>query len=390
MRIVKNIFIIVLAVFAVSCSTDSYFYRTLIWRDSDVDDWKRFPERKIERGGDTFTFKKEKGDTISEALSGCQYMYDGKKRKIVNLDLFNKNNNSTAFIIIKDDVILYENYFNGASRDSVCTSFSTAKSYVSLLMGIAADEGLVKSSDPFVKYIPELKGRGLDSVTLADLMKMNSPVSYREGRASFGDDAYTYYYPDLRKLVFDKVKTDTVRDGSFWYNNYHPIILGMVLERAAGMSVSSYMQKKLWDRIGAEFDASWSLDSSTSGFEKMESGINARAIDYAKIGKLILNKGSFQGRRIVSEKWIEESIARDFSQPEDYYAKAWFRNSDVAYGYFWYSYRRGGGYDIFAAGHLGQYIYACPEKNIIIVRFGQDDGNVDSWCDLLYDICSRL
>ncbi|MGL4368368.1 MAG: serine hydrolase domain-containing protein, partial [Spirochaetota bacterium] len=177
---------------------------------------------------------------------------------------------------------------------------------------------------------------------------------------------------------------------AFWYNNYHPLVLGIVLERATGMSVSAYMQQKLWSRIGAEYDASWSLDSERSGFEKMESGINARAIDYAKIGRLVLNKGTFQGKRIVSEKWMEESINPDLSQPKDYYAQAWFKGSDVFYKYFWYSYRRGGGYDIFAAGHLGQYIYVCPEKNIIIVRFGRDDGDVDSWIDLLYGICGRL
>ncbi|MGL4369402.1 MAG: serine hydrolase domain-containing protein, partial [Spirochaetota bacterium] len=348
MKNIIRILLVLISVFSgVSCSTDFYLHRTLIWRESDVDDWKRFPDRKIARGEDTFRFKKGTGG-IGEALSKCQYVHDGKKKEIGNLDSFNEDNDSTAFIIIKDDVILYENYFNGAQRDSVCTSFSVAKSCVSLLIGIAADEGLVKSSDPCVKYIPELKGRGLDSVTLADLMKMNSLVSYREGPASFGDDAYTYYYPDLRKLVFDKVKEDPARGDTFWYNNYHPLVLGIVLERATGMSVSAYMQQKLWSRIGAEYDASWSLDSERSGFEKMESGINARAVDYAKIGRLVLNKGTFQGKRIVSGKWMDESISPDLSQPKDYYAQAWFKGSDVFYKYFWYSYRRGGGYDIFA------------------------------------------
>lgn len=206
----------------------------------------------------------------------------------------------------------------------------------------------------------------------------------------FGDDAYTYYSPDMRRMVIEKVKADSARGRNFWYNNYHPLILGMVLERATKTSVADYMQKKLWSRIGAEYDASWSIDSVSAGFEKMESGINARAIDYAKIGRLVLQKGSFDGKRIISDKWFDESTSPDYSQNKDYYAQAWFKGSDVHYKYFWYSYRRGGGYDIFAAGHLGQYIYVCPEKKVIIVRCGNDDGSVDSWIDLLHGICGVL
>jgi CubicO group peptidase (beta-lactamase class C family) len=123
---------------------------------------------------------------------------------------FCRSTGTTAFIVIQDDTILYENYFNGFQRDSIVTSFSSAKSFNSALIGIAIDEGWIDSvDDPVVKYIPEITRRGLDDLTLKHLLDMSSGIRYLEDEnmfplfAPFSDDAKTYYYPDLRKLALE-------------------------------------------------------------------------------------------------------------------------------------------------------------------------------------------
>ena len=126
-------------------------------------------------------------------------------------------------------------------------------------------------------------------------------------------------------------------------------------------------------------------------FEKMESGINARAIDFAKFGRLFLNKGNWNGKQIISEKWVTESTKADFTQDREYYKDAWFYKGNVYYKYFWYSYKRDeSDYDFFAAGHLSQYIYVSPQKKLIIVRNGKDDGEVDYWAEVFHNLSNKF
>ena len=212
---------------------------------------------------------------------------------------------TTAFLIVQDDQILYEKYFNGFERDSWFTSFSVAKSFDSALIGMAIAEGLIGSvDDPVVTYIPELSGRGLDDLTIRNLLKMDCGVSYvsrSEGLlGGQSDDSRTYYMPDLRAPGADRPTQQGSRSAScFHYNNYYPILEGMILERVTGMTVSQYLQERIWKPLGMEYPATWSINQDGDGLEKMESGINARAIDYAKFGRLYLNKGSWDGTQIL-------------------------------------------------------------------------------------------
>jgi len=106
----------------------------------------------------------------------------------------------------------------------------------------------------------------------------------------------------------------------FQYNKYHPQLLGMILERTTGMSVTEYTQTRLWDPLGMEFGGAWALDSEGSGFEKMEAGLNARAIDYAKLGRLFLEDGNWNGVQVISSEWVEESTSLDLATHNpDYY-----------------------------------------------------------------------
>jgi CubicO group peptidase (beta-lactamase class C family) len=203
---------------------------------------------------------------------------DGK----INFDKFLVSTGTTAFIIIKDDTVLYEKYFNGYQRDSIGTSFSMAKSITSALIGVAIDEGLIASvDDPITRYIPELKEKDFrfDNITIKNLLTMSSGLRYVEEGLPWSDDTRTYYDTNLRSLALSS-KIEEAPGKRFHYNNYNPLLLGMILERVTHKPVSQYLEDKIWKPLGMDAPASWSLDSDASGFEKMESGINARAIDF--------------------------------------------------------------------------------------------------------------
>ena len=171
----------------------------------------------------------------------------------------------------------------------------------------------------------------------------------------------------------------------------------MVLERATGMSVTEYTQTHLWDRIGMEFGGAWALDSEESAFEKMEAGLNARAIDFAKFGRLYLEDGNWLGRQVVSEEWVAESTSLDPStQNEAYYSKSFgpyvYDGGRGYYKYMWYGRLRDGQPADFAAeGDHGQYIYVSPANGVIIVRNGTAYGVApDKWIDAFYQVAEDL
>jgi CubicO group peptidase (beta-lactamase class C family) len=151
-----------------------------------------------------------------------------------------------------------------------------------------------------------------------------------------------------------------------------------------------------------EFPASWSLDSEQAGFEKMESGINARSIDFAKFGRLFLNEGRWDGERIIPAKWAVESTSpRAVDDYDEYYIEAckrfnpgmgpFFESGKGYYKYFWWGHaREGGGYDFSAEGNKGQLIHISPSKNAIIVRNGKGYGGVDDWPEVVFQMVDRL
>jgi CubicO group peptidase (beta-lactamase class C family) len=165
-----------------------------------------------------------------------------------------------------------------------------AKSFASTLVGVAIDEGYIKSVDESItNYIPELLGKDerFKAITIRNLLTMSSGIKYEDGGdlpwSEEADDTKTYYSTDLRELALN-CRIEGKPGEYFEYNNYNPLLMGMILERATGMRVSRYLQEKLWKPVGMEADGSWSLDSTSSGFEKMESGVNARARDFARFG----------------------------------------------------------------------------------------------------------
>ena len=354
-------------------STDeSTFARAMIWRESDVGDQHRFPARRIPAG-----------DRASPLRAGAaaDFVVTGQSK---GLDELLRETDTLAFVVVHEDRLVRERYFDGASREGLQTSFSAAKSFVSTLVGIAIDAGLIESvEDPVTDYLPELEERDpqFRKITLRDLLTMSSGIRYREGGfPSLGDDTYTYYGVDLRDIALNRVRIEGP-PGLWQYNNYHPLLLGLVLERVTGTSVSDFMATRLWQPLGAEADATWNLDSERSGFEKLESGVNARPVDYARFGLLFLHNGEWNGRRIVSADWVRAATGAEPATDSAYYH---------GYRYFWWlDVDRPGRY--YAMGKYGQYIYVAPDADTVVVRFGRDWGveNI-AWLAVFRDVADQL
>lgn len=353
----------------------TYMERILTLGSSDVKDYKVFPSRVIEKSEVPIPyayalrpsfgqFQPERNDPLATMLS---------------------KSDTQSFIVIHKDKIVYEFYGKGYDRSSVNTSFSSAKSLGSLMIGIAIDKGLIQSEEEAIStYIEKLKGTEIGKITIKQLLSMRSPIKYKEGPLWYGDDAKTYYMPNLRALASETTVIDPQYSGVFHYNNYHPLLLGMIIENTTGKSVSEFFETEVWKKIGSEYPASWSLDSEASGFEKMESGLNFRAIDYAKIGSLILHKGLWHGQQIVSERWVKQSTQAAFPIVASDYTGSFLEGRQTGYQYMWYvTPNDKKGLDSYAAGKYGQFIYISPENETVIVRTGSGAGKIDWWPDVL-------
>jgi CubicO group peptidase (beta-lactamase class C family) len=247
------------------------------------------------------------------------------------------------------------------------------------LVGVALEEGKIRSIDePVTHYLPELLRRDqrFARIRLRDLLDMSSGIRYEEFPFLHGDDAKTYYYPDLRSLALSETRIERPPGEVFHYNNFHPLLLGLVLERATGMPVAQYLEQRLWQRGGMDGEASWSLDSHRHGFEKLESGINARAEDFARFGLLMMNKGRAGERNVVPEAWVVASTSPPESEPPGYYDASPLRGRPEAYYHaMWWGWKRkDGGHDFAARGNLGQFVFVSPSNDIVIVRHGTRYG----------------
>lgn len=381
-----------------------YVRRIILWGNSSVADIDHFPARPIAAPASAYHFI-EAPDEQRVAAAFRRVLTDDPKSAPPKGDFreFLARNGTTGFIIAEGDRLLYEGYFDGRQRDSWQTSFSMAKSFLSTLIGIAVAEGRIKSVDqPITDFLPELDRAKFGHVTIRHLLRMSSGFVYDRSKilglvdSPWGDDAKVYLSPYLRKLAFG-VQPERRPLERFQYNNYHPLLLGLILERATGLSVSAYLEKKIWAPLGMEFAASWSLDSETDGLEKLESGLNARTIDFAKFGLLMLRHGTWNGKQIVPYDWIEEATTPPVDIPEDYYHHDLFADEPVFrgdggfYGFMWWGYApKGGRRDFFAFGRYGQFIYVAPDKNLFIVRNGTSDGKVTFWPAVLRRLADAL
>lgn len=272
---------------------------------------------------------------------------------------------TTAFLVIKDDAILFEKYWGKTDEKTLANSFSMAKSFTAMLVGKAIEEGFIQSLDqPVGDFLPEFTTGESSKLTIRHLLQMTSGIPFGESYSSpFGYVARSYYGKDLIKetMKFRVEKTP----GTLWaYEGGNTVLIGMILKKATGRTPSEYFFQKFWSCIGAESTAYWNLDHE-GGMEKTFSGFYATARDFARIGKLYHHGGVWENDTILSPAFVAESLVPN-EVPDVHGEKCnW-------YGLHWWLGEHDGKKFYSCRGLRGQYIAVVPEENLVVVRIGHN------------------
>ena len=295
------------------------------------------------------------------------------------LQKLNIDGKTKSFLVIKNDSILFEKYYDGHSKNSLSNSFSVAKSIVTSMMGRAIMEGKIKGLDqPVSDYFEQYKSGLASEVTVGDLAAMSSGMDWSEKYYSvINITSESYFTDDLRSVILRQKIIDKPGQ-SFRYSSGDTQLLGMVIEKATGLSLTEYLTEKFWKPMGAENTALWQLDSDEYGMEKAYCCIASTARDFARFGKLYINKGMWGDQVILDSSFVELAT------------KPVFENSPY-YGYGWWLYNYEGKKVFTMNGHRGQFVISFPEENIIIVRQGDynERGRVSNGEGDLYKYISE-
>ena len=299
------------------------------------------------------------------------FMYRGAE---VQTSEFITRTDSGALLVLKDGKITFEQYWQTGGRDQTWLSMSVAKSFISALVGIAVDQGLIGDiTEPVTDYVPELAGSAYDNVRIKDILQMSSGASWNEdygdpesdinrfGRVfalggSMNDFAATLV-PDLPPGTYNR------------YNSTDTQVLGMLLTKVTGRSVNDYMIEMLWHPMGAENVGYWLTDAE--GMEMAFGGLNITARDYAKLGEMYRMGGAFNGQQIVPADWVQASITPDAPHlmPGDNPQSDW----PIGYGQQWWI-PEGDVGEFMAIGVYNQFIYVAPESNTVIVKLSANSA----------------
>jgi len=281
-----------------------------------------------------------------------------------------ESHETRAFLVIHRDQLVYERYFGGASASTLLPGFSMSKTFAAALVGRALSQGLLESlNKPVTDYIPELAAEPrYREITLEQLLRMTSGIDFNEESVA---GAKLYYSTDLRGQMYAyDVKW---QPGSHYlYGSVNIQLLWDVLHRRlGGETVAHYFEREIWQPLGAERGASWSLDSEANGVEKFFGGFNATARDHARLGLLFLHGGSFNGREILPRSWVDRALTPDPIAGWVHTTDGWVRRG----AYQWFLTRDGRGF--FAKGYNGQYVFVVPAHHAVFVRFGEGYAALD-------------
>ena len=288
------------------------------------------------------------------------------------LAAINKDRETKAFLVIKNDSIVFEKYFDGYSESSKSNSFSMAKSITVTLLGKAIMDGKIKSLDqPVGDFFDEYKtGLGAE-LTVGNLASMSSGMKWNEKYYSIINiTSESYFSNDLRALILNQ-KIIEKPGQKFRYSSGDTQLLGMIIEKATNTNLSDYLRNNFTNPMGFENEALWQLDSEESGMEKAYCCFASNAKDFARFGKLYKNNGKWNNEILLDSAFINKATKPVFE-------------ASPYYGYGWWLYNYNGKKVYTMNGHRGQFVIVFPEEDIIIVRLGDINiqGESDSEGDL--------
>ncbi len=296
------------------------------------------------------------------------------KTKSIAVDEFIKRRSTTALVVLKNDKITFEQYYLDTKANDKRISWSMAKSFVAVLFGMQVDAGKIDIEKTVGFYLPEMQGSGYEKVKIKHVLQMSSGVKWNEDYLDFNSDINKMgrllaMGGSLDNMTIE-LESESVAGEEFHYVSLDTHVIAMILRRVTNQPLVELVQQHLWNKIGMEGDADWILDSNSNAFAL--GGLNASTLDYARFGRLLLNKGRWQNEQLVSQKWIEESTTAgaDYLKPSE---------SKLGYGYqIWLPPLAQPG-EFFCVGVYGQYIYINQQQGVVIIKNGADKHFMDGY-----------
>lgn len=347
--------VIILVVFAIIVSSRFQYFDdfksmiSLVIRSQNtkasIDDYKFFDNVEIKKSNSPFEWPKHN-----------LYNQIGSSK---TLDSVHKKNETVAFLIIKNDSIIKEDYFLGYDENSMTNSFSMSKSIISFLFLKSVEQGTIPSlNSKLSDYFPAFNESNGGNVTLSDLSTMSSGLVWEENyKDLMGITAQAYVTKDLNKLMMGS-KFSGMSGDKFKYLSGNTQLLAMAIEKANNSTIPELTYKWLWDPMGAKNDALWMIDSKEKNMTKAYCCLSSNAKDFAKVGLVYKNFGKINKQKIIDSSFVSMSIKPRF-------------NSNPIYGYgLWVG--KQNNIDFFSLrGHQGQYVIVIPKEDVIIVRLGK-------------------
>ncbi|WP_034042247.1 serine hydrolase domain-containing protein [Wocania ichthyoenteri] len=328
-----------------------------------LEDYKKFDNQVVENGTPQPWPNHKNYNSVQESKS---------------LKQINKTNKTIAYVIIKNDSIWFENYYDGFNENSQTNSFSMAKSYVSGLMGKAIQEGYIKSLDqPVSDFLPTFNEGLAAKMTVGDLSSMASGTNWDEKYYSpLSITTRAYFDDDLEKVMLG-LKVVREPGTSYKYASGDTQMLAMVIEKATGKKMYDYLTESFWKPLGSENPTLWQVDSEDHDLVKAYCCIASNAKDFARFGKLYKDYGKWNGQQVLDSAFVAKSLKPRFPESPEY-------------GYGWWLKTIGDKHFFMMRGHLGQYVFVEPNDNIIIVRLGHSKGPGDAVATFTDDITTYI
>jgi CubicO group peptidase (beta-lactamase class C family) len=311
-----------------------------------LDDYTHFDNRTIKKGtGQPWAIHKDYNKT----------------KATKRLEDVHKELGTVAYLIIKNDSIWHESYYDGYGKDSKSNSFSMAKTVVTAAMFKAIMEGKIKNLDQKVSdYFPEFSKGLAAKLTVGDLSSMSTGLNWGEQYSSAFSITTRAYFGDHLWDTMLEVPVIKEPGKEFEYVSGATELLAMVITKATGETLSDYVSKKFWQPMGAENDALWQIDKP-DGIEKAYCCIASNARDFARFGKLLKHDGKWNGQQILDSTAVAKMTHARFPASPQYAYGVWLNNYMGKEIYY-------------LRGHLGQFVIVIPEDDIIIVRLGHIKG----------------
>ena len=364
MKFLKKLFKVIIVLFALTIAvlyiTDTDYLikavRTIYMRGyttAFLDDYKRFDNRTIAVGEPQAWPNHKNYNSVTETEA---------------LQKANTDYGTVAYVIIKNDSIWFENYYDNYNANSKSNSFSMAKSYTSGLLGKAIMEGYIKNLEqPVSDFLPTFNEGNAAKMTVGDLSSMASGTDWDEAYYSpLSITTRAYFDDDLEKVMLG-LKVVNEPGQAFKYASGDTQMLAMVIEKATGKKLYNYLEESFWKPLGAENEAFWQVDSDDHDLAKAYCCIASNAKDFARFGKLYKDYGKWNGTQVLDSSFVAKSLKPRFSS---------------VYGYGWWLKKHNGKDFKMMRGHLGQYVIVQPEDNVIIVRLGHQkspDAGIGSY-----------